>query len=44
VQLSPTEHTEWQWQPWHVAADQVFSPSNAEAILWLPRWQDLRQA
>jgi dATP pyrophosphohydrolase len=43
VQLSPTEHTEWQWQPWHVAADQVFSPSNAEAILWLPRWQDLRQ-
>ncbi|MEY2809617.1 MAG: Dihydroneopterin triphosphate pyrophosphatase [Pseudomonadota bacterium] len=44
VQLSPTEHTEWQWQPWHVAADKVFSPSNAEAILWLPRWQDLRQA
>ncbi len=43
VQLSPGEHTAWQWQPWQAAADQVFSPSNAEAILWLPRWQDLMQ-
>ncbi|MBU3710465.1 MAG: dihydroneopterin triphosphate diphosphatase [Limnohabitans sp.] len=39
VRLSPSEHTEWQWHPWQVAADKVFSPSNAEAILWLPRWQ-----
>jgi dATP pyrophosphohydrolase len=37
VRLSPTEHTDWRWLPWAQAADQVFSPSNAEAILWLPR-------
>ena len=38
ITLSPTEHTEWQWQPWQAAADQCFSPSNAEAILMLPRF------
>lgn len=38
VQLNPAEHTEYQWLPWREAADAVFSPSNAEAILWLPRW------
>ncbi len=37
ITLSPAEHTEWQWQPWQAAADQCFSPSNAEAILMLPR-------
>lgn len=37
VVLSPREHTEAQWLPWHAAADQCFSPSNAEAILMLPR-------
>ena len=37
IVLSPTEHTEYRWLPWLQAADEVFSPSNAEAILMLPR-------
>ncbi len=37
VVLSPGEHTAFQWLPWQRAADTVFSPSNAEAILMLPR-------
>jgi len=37
VVLSPAEHTAQQWLPWREAADTVFSPSNAEAILMLPR-------
>ncbi|MFM7025289.1 MAG: dihydroneopterin triphosphate diphosphatase [Limnohabitans sp.] len=41
VRLSPTEHTSHQWLPWRQAADVVFSPSNAEAILMLPRMQEL---
>ena len=40
VVLSPDEHTGHQWQPWQRAADIVFSPSNAEAILMLPRMQE----
>ncbi|MDI9332270.1 MAG: dihydroneopterin triphosphate diphosphatase [Alphaproteobacteria bacterium] len=38
VRLHPEEHTEWCWLPWREAADRVFSPSNAEAILSLPRF------
>ena len=38
ITLSPTEHTEWQWLHWQVAADHCFSASNAEAILMLPRF------
>jgi dATP pyrophosphohydrolase len=38
VQLNPREHTEQQWLPWTQAADTCFSPSNAEAILMLPRF------
>ena len=38
ITLSSTEHTEWQWHSWQAAADQCFSPSNAEAILMLPRF------
>ena len=38
VVLSPREHTEHQWLPHLAAADAVFSPSNAEAILSLSRW------
>ena len=37
IVLSPSEHTEYRWLPWLAAADEVFSPSNAEAILMLPR-------
>ena len=39
ITLSPTEHTEWQWLPWQAAAERCFSPSNAEAILMLPRFE-----
>jgi dATP pyrophosphohydrolase len=37
VVLSRREHTASQWLPWRAAADRCFSPSNAEAILLLPR-------
>jgi dATP pyrophosphohydrolase len=39
VTLAPREHTAWAWLPWREAADRCFSPSNAEAILHLPRWR-----
>ncbi len=38
VQLSPREHTASLWLPYHAAAQACFSPSNAEAILMLPRF------
>ena len=38
VTLSPREHTASQWLPYREAADACFSPSNAEAILMLPRF------
>lgn len=37
VTLSPREHTAHAWLPWREAADRCFSPSNAEAVLQLPR-------
>ena len=36
--LNPREHRAQQWLPWREAADRCFSPSNAEAILQLPRY------
>ena len=38
VRVAPREHLRWQWLPWREAADACFSPSNAEAILQLPRF------
>jgi len=38
IVLSPHEHTAFQWLPWQEAADVCFSPSNAEAILMLPKF------
>ncbi len=38
ITLNPREHTAFQWLPWQTAALQCFSPSNAEAILMLPRF------
>jgi dATP pyrophosphohydrolase len=38
VVLNPREHLAWAWLPWREAADRCFSPSNAEAILQLPRF------
>lgn len=38
VRLAPREHTALAWLPWQEAADRCFSPSNAEAILQLPRF------
>ena len=40
VTLSPREHTAWQWLTYRAAADTCFSPSNAEAILLLPRFMN----
>jgi dATP pyrophosphohydrolase len=37
VTLNPREHLRHQWLPYRDAADRCFSPSNAEAILHLPR-------
>lgn len=37
VSLSPREHRDQVWLPWQQAAEKCFSPSNAEAIGWLPR-------
>ena len=37
VVLAEREHLQYQWLPWQAAADKCFSPSNAEAILQLPR-------
>jgi dihydroneopterin triphosphate diphosphatase len=38
VVLSPREHINALWLPWQEAADRCFSPSNAEAVLQLPRF------
>lgn len=38
VVLAPREHLRYQWLDWREAADQCFSPSNAEAILQLTRF------
>ncbi|MFN3810583.1 MAG: dihydroneopterin triphosphate diphosphatase [Roseateles asaccharophilus] len=38
VRLAPREHLRYRWLPWREAADLCFSPSNAEAVLQLPRF------
>ena len=38
VRLNPREHTDARWLPYQAAAGLAFSPSNAEAILLLPRF------
>jgi dihydroneopterin triphosphate diphosphatase len=38
IRLAPREHLQHVWLPWREAADLCFSPSNAEAILQLPRF------
>jgi dihydroneopterin triphosphate diphosphatase len=38
VRLNPREHLRYEWLPWREAADRCFSPSNAEAVLQLPRF------
>ena len=38
IKLAPREHINYVWLPWQEAADRCFSPSNAEAILQLPRF------
>jgi dATP pyrophosphohydrolase len=37
ITLAAREHVQYQWLLWKTAAEQCFSPSNAEAILQLPR-------
>ncbi|WP_199724722.1 dihydroneopterin triphosphate diphosphatase [Noviherbaspirillum saxi] len=36
--LAPLEHVRHMWLPYREAADKCFSPSNAEAILQLPKY------
>jgi dATP pyrophosphohydrolase len=38
VRMAPREHLQFVWLPWREAADRCFSPSNAEAVLHLPRF------
>ena len=38
VRVAPREHLRFEWLEWREAADRCFSPSNAEAILHLPRF------
>ncbi len=38
ITLAPREHINHMWLPYLQAADKCFSPSNAEAILQLPRY------
>ena len=38
VALDPSEHNDSIWLPYRQAADQCYSPSNAEAILMLSRF------
>ncbi|HET9644549.1 MAG TPA: dihydroneopterin triphosphate diphosphatase [Burkholderiaceae bacterium] len=40
VRCAPREHLQNVWLPWREAADRCFSPSNAEAILLLPRFTE----
>ena len=37
LRVAPREHLRFEWLDWQAAADRCFSPSNAEAILHLPR-------
>lgn len=38
IKLAPREHLRHTWLPFREAADLCFSPSNAEAILQLPKY------
>lgn len=38
VTLSAREHTDHVWLPYLQAAERCYSPSNAEAVLHVPRW------
>ena len=38
LRMNPREHVQHAWLPWREAADRCFSPSNAEAVLQLPRF------
>jgi dATP pyrophosphohydrolase len=42
VTLNPGEHISQVWLTWREAAEQCFSPSNAEAILHLPHFASMR--
>ncbi|MDD5175845.1 MAG: dihydroneopterin triphosphate diphosphatase [Sterolibacterium sp.] len=41
IVIAPEEHLGHLWLPWREAADKVFSWSNRDAILMLPRRQDV---
>lgn len=37
VKLAPREHLRFEWLPWQAAAEKVFSWSNRDAIIKLPK-------
>lgn len=39
VVTSPLEHRDWQWLPWHEAAEKCFSWTNRDAIIMLSKMQ-----
>jgi dATP pyrophosphohydrolase len=42
VELAAREHLRCAWHPYQEAALRCFSPSNAQAILMLPKWTEKR--
>ena len=38
ITLAPREHLQHAWLDWKAAADRCFSPSNAQAVMQLPRF------
>ena len=38
IALAAREHLHFAWHPYQAAAQRCFSPSNAQAILMLPKW------
>ena len=40
ITLAAQEHLCFAWHPYQEAAQRCFSPSNAEAILLLPKWSE----
>ncbi|WP_420473026.1 dihydroneopterin triphosphate diphosphatase [Noviherbaspirillum sp. ST9] len=41
IKLAPREHVDYVWLHYREAADKCFSPSNAEAVLQLPKYLQL---
>jgi dATP pyrophosphohydrolase len=42
IRLAPREHTDSQWLPYRQAAQACYSPSNAEACLFVPKMASIK--